>query len=120
MSGHAAAEPTTVMKSRRLIVAPEAQTRNGSNRHWCSGRVDVRPTDVRFGSKADICGAISHVRFTPNSDRNSGHTRAVSQRVSCLIVSLPPSILLQRNDIRTAKPTISDTVPRVVLTVFVF
>jgi hypothetical protein len=30
-------------------------------------------TNVRFGSKADICGATSHVRFTPNSDRESGH-----------------------------------------------
>jgi len=29
--------------------------------------------DVRFGSKADICGAKGHVRFTPNSDRKSGH-----------------------------------------------
>ena len=29
--------------------------------------------DVRFGSKADICGATAHVRFTPNSDRESGH-----------------------------------------------
>src|SRR5262245_19504852 len=28
--------------------------------------------DVRFGSKADMCGATSHVRFTPNSDRESG------------------------------------------------
>jgi hypothetical protein len=27
--------------------------------------------DVRFGSKADICSAKSHVRFTPNSDRES-------------------------------------------------
>jgi hypothetical protein len=27
---------------------------------------------VRFGSKADMCGAIRHVRFTPNSDRESG------------------------------------------------
>jgi hypothetical protein len=24
--------------------------------------------DVRFGSQADICGAPTHVRFTPNSD----------------------------------------------------
>jgi hypothetical protein len=30
-------------------------------------------TNVRFGSLADICGAISHVRFAPNSDRESGH-----------------------------------------------
>jgi hypothetical protein len=28
--------------------------------------------DVRFGSQADICGAIGHVRFTPNSDHESG------------------------------------------------
>jgi hypothetical protein len=28
--------------------------------------------DVRFGSKADMCNAPTHVRFTPNSDRESG------------------------------------------------
>src|SRR5215475_11596674 len=28
--------------------------------------------DVRFGSKADICAATSHVRFTPNSDIKCG------------------------------------------------
>jgi len=28
--------------------------------------------NVRFGSKADMCGAKRHVRFTPNSDRESG------------------------------------------------
>src|SRR5262245_32491940 len=33
--------------------------------------------DVRFGSEADICAAISHVRFTPNSDRKSGHPQTV-------------------------------------------
>jgi hypothetical protein len=27
--------------------------------------------NVRFGSLADICGAIGNVRFTPNSDRES-------------------------------------------------
>ena len=27
---------------------------------------------VRFGSEADICGATTHVRFAPNSDRESG------------------------------------------------
>jgi hypothetical protein len=26
---------------------------------------------VRFGSKADMCDAKGHVRFTPNSDRES-------------------------------------------------
>ncbi len=29
--------------------------------------------DVRFGSKADICAATSNVRFTPDSDHESGH-----------------------------------------------
>jgi len=28
--------------------------------------------DVRFGSKADMCSANSHVRFSPNSNRESG------------------------------------------------
>jgi hypothetical protein len=33
--------------------------------------------DVRFGSEADICGAPTHVRFTPNSDRESGLRQTV-------------------------------------------
>jgi hypothetical protein len=37
----------------------------------------VRGSDVRFGSKADICGATSHVRFAPNCDRKSGYLRFV-------------------------------------------
>jgi hypothetical protein len=32
---------------------------------------------VRFGSKADIRAAKSHVRFTPNSDRKSGFPHKV-------------------------------------------
>jgi len=28
--------------------------------------------NVRLGSKADMCSAKQHVRFTPNSDRKSG------------------------------------------------
>jgi hypothetical protein len=27
--------------------------------------------DVRFGSKADMCSASTHVRFTPNNDSES-------------------------------------------------
>ena len=73
-SGQAiAATPRSVMNLRRFIAHPEAETSNGSNLHWHSGRGRPQaPTDVRFGSKADICGATSHVRFTPNSDRESG------------------------------------------------
>jgi hypothetical protein len=33
--------------------------------------------DVRFGSLADICSAKGHVRFTPNSDRESGFSQEV-------------------------------------------
>ena len=33
--------------------------------------------NVRFGSEADICSAKGHVRFTPNSDRESRHVPMV-------------------------------------------
>jgi hypothetical protein len=33
--------------------------------------------DVRFGSLADICRAKRHVRFGPNSDRESGFQQKV-------------------------------------------
>jgi len=36
----------------------------------CSGH-------VRFGSKADMCSAKRHVRFSPNSDRESRHAALV-------------------------------------------
>jgi hypothetical protein len=32
-------------------------------------------TNVRFGSKADMCVAKCDVRFTPNTDRESSHSR---------------------------------------------
>ena len=36
-----------------------------------------RCDNVRFGSKADMCAAKRHVRFTPSSDRESGHAAMV-------------------------------------------
>src|SRR5207342_2300803 len=33
--------------------------------------------DVRFGSKADMCSAKRHVRFAPESDRESGHPQRI-------------------------------------------
>jgi hypothetical protein len=50
-----------------------------------SGRsiVALQHRNVRFGSKADICGAQSHVRFAPNSDRKSGFPAIV-------LSALPP------------------------------
>jgi hypothetical protein len=47
---------------------------------WQKDRPRKGRRDVRFGSKADICAAISHVRFTPNSDRKSRH---VPRKWSC-------------------------------------
>ena len=60
-----------------------ACSHNPRLRNLCGGRLlnrlDIGPTtaleldvqDVRFGSKADICSAKRHVRFTPKS----GHVR---------------------------------------------
>ena len=36
------------------------------------GFKELVPNSVRFGSKADVCVAKPHVRFTPDSDRKSG------------------------------------------------
>src|SRR5262245_23740396 len=79
-----AAPPRIVMNSRRRIASPEAKDK-ASYRLRLAHRKE--PTDVRFGSSADICGAKRHVRFTPESDikrdivecplwANSGHTDA--------------------------------------------
>src|SRR5262245_47439308 len=37
--------------------------------------VELPRPHVRFGSEADMCGAKRNVRFTPNSDRESGHVQ---------------------------------------------
>ena len=44
-------------------------------------------SDVRFGSLADICTAIGHVRFTPNSDRESGfpHCLLYPRKRTCAV-----------------------------------
>ena len=38
--------------------------------------------DLAPASKADICAAISHVRFTPNSDRKSRHRQPAFTKAS--------------------------------------
>src|SRR5207342_281511 len=65
----AAAElATALMKSRRLIAAPRLKTAHRNGKNQCAeGAINVR-----FGSLADICGATADVRFTLNSDRESG------------------------------------------------
>jgi len=67
------------MKSRRLIASPEAQDK-GTERAQTSTLKEGeyafrrRPAHVRFGSKADICGAQQHVCFTPESDAECVHS----------------------------------------------
>ena len=39
-------------------------------------QMPIRP-DVRFGSQADMCAATSDVRFTSDSDHESGHVPMV-------------------------------------------
>ena len=71
-----------------LIASPRLSTecRSGLNLRWESPRC-LGSREVRFGSKADICGATSHVRFTPDSDRKSRHPQKV---MSALPVATGP------------------------------
>ena len=65
--------PQSDMNSRRLIAFPKAQDgASYATAQYLEAGKD--PANVRFGSKADICSAKSHVRCTPNSDRRSGHS----------------------------------------------
>src|SRR5215468_5043559 len=68
-SGHAAATlPSSVMKLRRRIAAPEAQDRASyrvKRADWKGS--GVRTADVRFGSEADIEARPPDVRFTSES-----------------------------------------------------
>src|SRR6516164_6029012 len=45
---------------------PPFRWEQSANREHLSAR-----SNVRFGSKADMCAGKRHVRFTPNSDRES-------------------------------------------------
>jgi hypothetical protein len=68
-NGHTAAVPTKkLINSRRLMCLPR-----GSGQGIVAAQTSTLEgvaVDVRFGSKADICAATSHVGFTPNSDTN--------------------------------------------------
>ena len=65
---HAAAPPSRAMNSRRLMRVPILQGhRSHSNRDFGSALCDVR-----LGSEADICSPTADVRFTLNSDCESG------------------------------------------------
>src|SRR5262245_22243981 len=68
-SGQAAAPARSNVKSRRLMSA----SRLGQCIVPAQTCVGEGPVDVRFGSEADMCGALRHVRFAPDFDRKSRH-----------------------------------------------
>jgi hypothetical protein len=43
----------------------------GNDQIRASRELFLAGVDVRLRSQADMCGARTHVRFTPNSDRES-------------------------------------------------
>src|SRR5512135_1729759 len=63
--------------------------------------------NVRFGSKADICGATSHVRFTPDNDRESDFSQkvvsALPRKRTCA-AQLGMSALGQKRTLRRTSP----------------
>src|SRR5262249_34691224 len=56
-----------IRESQKAVEVMPIRTRTFTLR---SGHVRCE-VHVRFGSKADMCTAPAHVRFTPNSDRES-------------------------------------------------
>ena len=78
--------PRRVMNSRRLIATPE-----GSGQGilpTCTRSLEgsgVEPADVRFGSKADMCSAQAHVRFTPNSGHVTNRYSITSSAAICKV-----------------------------------
>jgi hypothetical protein len=60
--------PRSTMLSGPAEIPPKHFCKKSGNKLVC----DFLVGDVRFGSKADICSAKQHVRFAPNSDRESG------------------------------------------------
>jgi hypothetical protein len=67
----------TFLESALTLPRPLFISVSGAKANWRSGRLcllsegdslTLRNAGLRFGSKADVCGATSHIRFTPNSD----------------------------------------------------
>jgi len=61
------------MNSRRLIT-DSSGLQDIVAAQTCAGK---DPANVRFGSKADMCAAKGHVRFTPKSDHENGFPHKV-------------------------------------------
>ena len=73
--GHPIRRHVEQLERRALVLGDRAQQRLGllvAVEMVGEEGLDVRPADVRFGSKGDVRTAQTDVRFTPNSDRDSG------------------------------------------------
>jgi hypothetical protein len=69
ITGATATPPIRLRNSRRLIPRDSIY---GQTHCLTTIELLIGVSNVRFGSLADICSAKRHVRFTPNSDRESG------------------------------------------------
>jgi hypothetical protein len=58
---------------------------------WLAARRVHQGSNVRFGSKADICSAKAHVRFTPNS----GHVRC---KEGCPLWAISGPLVIRHTD----------------------
>jgi hypothetical protein len=65
------------------LLVKKRQRQGADYRLACAASQQKRRADVCFGSKADICGAATHVCFTSDSDHESGH-------VPIVMSALPP------------------------------
>jgi hypothetical protein len=65
--------------------------RAASEKWYTTERLLLSSRDVRFGSKADICGATSHVRFTPIAT-----AKADFRTRSCLLYPRKRTCAVQR------------------------
>src|SRR5262249_5175913 len=68
----------TTRYSVTLLIPDKSLVRVGASRpitnsyFFLIAEAGFARSNVRFGSKADICSAQAHARFTPKSDRESG------------------------------------------------
>ena len=73
-----AAVPARMVRSLKLVVPPDRMvTARREQPYWT--RVQLGRSNVRFGSKADMCSAQADVRFTSNS----GHVRCKKRCPLC-------------------------------------
>jgi hypothetical protein len=62
---------------RVMYTCPPYPSHKGTKGGQNFGETDSNKLNVRFGSLAEICSAKGHVRFTPNSDRESEFPQTV-------------------------------------------